>query len=146
MGNFTSKKDEERYSIDRDDRVKLATQQVPSFLGKNSEWKKWQKKTRAALGTTGYIRVLDDRAFARRHMKANETVFHALQVSVADGTASHLVDRYTTTLDGNQAWNDLTDWYDGDDTTTKTAEEIRTKLAVCRLTTETDASEYINFS
>ena len=40
--------------------VKLQTQQVPIFNGSPSAWKKWKKKTKATLGTTRFLSVMDD--------------------------------------------------------------------------------------
>ena len=43
---------------------KLQAQQVSSFEGVSLKWHAWKKKTRAAIGTAGMLRILDDSEYA----------------------------------------------------------------------------------
>ena len=125
--------------------VKLQAQQVSSFNGKAIKWRSWKKRTRAAIGTAGMLEILDSADYAEKHHIDNETVFHLLQVATADGNAAHLVDAFEDSKDGHAAYNELVSWYEGDDMTNETAEDVRAKLDGIQLNTRTSASEYINY-
>ena len=124
--------------------VKLQAQQVTAFKGNSIQWHPWKKKTRAAIGTAGMLRILDDPEYARRHPVDNETVFHLLSISTSDRSASHLVDKFEETRDGRAAYRALVSWYKGDKLTTETAEDVQDKLDKTVLFTDSMASEYIN--
>ena len=124
--------------------VKLQAQQVPPFNGHAIKWRVWKKKTRAAIGTAGLLNTLDDPEYAKQNPIDNETIFHILQVATSDGSASHLVDQFEDSKDGHAAYTALVTWYEGDELTTETAEDIRSKLDKLILSTRVTASEYIN--
>jgi len=124
--------------------VKLQAQQVPIFNGNPLMWHTWKKKTRAAVGTAGMLSILDDEEYAERNPVDNETIYHLLQVATSDGNAAHLVDKYEDEKDGRKAFTELQAWYEGDELTTETAEDVRSKLDKLALSTRTTASEYIN--
>ena len=124
--------------------VKLQAQQVSSFNGNAIKWRTWKKRTRAAIGTAGMLQILDSADYSTKNRIDNETVFHLLQVATADGNAAHLVDAHEEKKDGHAAYVELVGWYEGDDLTTETAEDIRLKLDKISLNTRTTASEYIN--
>ena len=125
--------------------VKLQAQQVPAFNGNAIKWQSWKRRARAAIGVAGMLDVLDDATYAKNHRIDNETIFHLFQVATSEGNASHLVDMHETTKDGYAAYQDLVEWYDGDELTTDTAEDIRAKLDRLTLTSKNSASEYINY-
>ena len=125
--------------------VKLQAQQVSAFNGSAIKWRTWKKRTRAAIGTAGLLEILDSADYASKNKVDNETVFHLLQVATADGNAAHLVDAHEDNKDGHAAYVDLVTWYEGDELTTETAEDIRSKLDKLVLNTRTSASEYINY-
>jgi len=124
--------------------VKLQAQQVTPFNGNPIDWRPWKKKTRAAIGTAGLLSTLDSRTYANNNPIDNETIFHIVQVSTSDGNASHLVDKFEDDKDGHLAYMALVTWYEGDELTSETAEDIRSKLDRITLSTRTTASEYIN--
>ena len=124
--------------------VKLQAQQVPPFNRQAIKWRVWKKKTRAAIGTAGLLNTLDVPEYTRQNPTDNETIFHLLQVSTSDGSASHLMDQFEDTKDGHAAYSALVTWYEGGKLTTETAEDIRSKLDKLILSTRTTASEYIN--
>ena len=124
--------------------VKLQAQNVSAFSGEAIKWRPWKKRTRVAIGTAGMLDILDDSGLAKKSPIDNETVFHLLQVATADGSAAHLVDAHEATKDGNAAYNELVTWYEGDELTTETAEDVRAKLDKLNLNTKTSAPEYIN--
>ena len=124
--------------------VKLQAQQVSTFNGNALKWHAWKKKSRAAIGTAGMLRVLDSESYAGRNKIDNETIFHLLQVATADGTAAHLVDKFEDDQDGRSAYQELVKWYEGDELTAETAEDVRDKLAKISLSSKTYASQYIN--
>ena len=90
------------------------------------------------------LEVLDNLAYSKKNTIDNETIFHLLQVATADGNAAHLVDSFEDSKDGHAAYRELVTWYEGDDLTTETAEDIRSKLDRISLNSRTTASEYIN--
>ena len=92
----------------------------------------------------GLLRILDDKTFAIRNRADNETIFHLLQVATFDGTAAHLVDKYEEQRDGRMSYQELVKWYEGDDLTTETAEDIRSKIDKLFLSSTSSASNYIN--
>ena len=89
------------------------------------EWKLWKKTTKAAFRTTRLNSVLEDADYALKHVTENELIYSHLQVAVAEGYASHLVDQHEETRDGHVAWVSLMEWYDGDTICHKTSEELR---------------------
>ena len=128
----------------RKSHVKLQAQQVAAFSGNAIKWRSWKKKTRAAIGTAGMLDILDSADYANKNKSDNETVFHLLQVATADGNAAHLVDEFESDKDGHAAYSQLVTWYEGDELTTETAEDVRSRLEKIKLDTKTTASEYIN--
>ncbi|MGH7955016.1 MAG: hypothetical protein ACREOZ_03560 [Gloeomargaritales cyanobacterium] len=126
--------------------IKMKAAEIQPFSGESSEWKRWKKKTVAAFGTVGLNRILEDKDYAEENTKSNNLVYLHLQVAVADGTASHLVDdcRLSRNKGWNAAWNKLLYWYEGDKLRRETGIEIRQKLTRLRLQPGTSASEYIN--
>jgi len=125
--------------------VKLQAQQVSAFNGNAIKWRTWKKRTKAAIGTAGMLETLESSVYSKEHPMENETIFHLLQVATADGNAAHLVDSYEDTKDGHGAFKELVTWYEGDELTTETAEDIRSKLDKLALNNRNTASEYINF-
>ena len=140
MGSFQSRDNE---ALKRSN-VKLQAQTVSSFDGSAMKWHPWKKKTRAAIGTAGLLKVLDDETYATRNPVDNETIFHLLQVATSDGNAAHLVDKHEEECDGRKAYLELVKWYEGDDLTSETAEDIRSKIDKLSLSPSTSASNYIN--
>ena len=124
--------------------VKLQAQQVPIFNGNPLMWHTWKKKTRAAVGTAGMLGILDDESYAVGNPVDNETIYHLLQVATSDGNAAHLVDKFEAEKDGRKAFAELQAWYEGDELTTETAEDVRSKLDKLTLSTRITGSEYIN--
>ena len=124
--------------------VKLQAQSVSVFDGNPLKWHIWKKKTRAAIGTAGLLRILDEENFATRNGADNETVFHLLQVATSDGTAAHLVDKFEEQRNGRMAYQELVKWYEGDDLTTETAEDMRSKIDKIFMSSTSTTSNYIN--
>ena len=143
MGSIISN-DANRNELLKRSNVKLQAQQVSVFNGNALKWHAWKKKTRAAIGTAGMLKILDEQIYANRNIVDNETVFHLLQVATADGNAAHLVDKHEDERDGNAAYQELVKWYEGDELTTETAEDVREKLSKISLSSKTFASQYIN--
>ena len=141
MGNFTSG---DRNELLKRSNVKLQAQHVSPFDGNSLKWHSWNKKMKAAVGTAGMLKVLESRSYASGHTIDNETVFHLLQVATADGNAAHLVDMYEEEKDGYSAYQELVKWYEGDELTSETAEDVRAKIDKLSLNTKNTASQYIN--
>ena len=136
MGNIISRSDEDQpRSVARD--VKLEVQKIKAFSGNYMDWKLWKKQTKAAFGTTRLTGILDDADYAAKHQAKNKIVLLLLQVAIAEGHASHLVDQFEGTLDGYLAWQALTEWYDGDTVRHKLAEELRWAWENLRLQVQT---------
>ena len=128
----------------RKSNVKLQAQSVPAFNGDPHKWQTWKKKSRAAIGTAGLLRVLDDTEYAESHQLENETIFHLLQVATTEGNASFLVDQFEDERDGRLAYDALKKWFEGMKLQNETAEDIRSKLDKNLLTTKVTATRYIN--
>ena len=124
--------------------VKLQAQSVPTFNGDPHKWQTWKKKSRAAIGTAGLLRVLDDSDYTGSHQLENETIFHLLQVATTDGNASFLVDQFEEDRNGKLASDALEKWFEGMKLQNETAEDIRSKLDKNLLTTKVTATKYIN--
>ena len=103
-----------------------------------------EKKTRAAIGTAGMLRILDDSDYADNNLMDNEKIFHLLQVETSDGNAAHLVDKHDTVRNSHFTFQELIKWYEGDELRTETAEDVRDKLDKLKISTNSNASEYIN--
>eukprot|EP00560_Eucampia_antarctica_P002036 CAMPEP_0197835282 /NCGR_PEP_ID=MMETSP1437-20131217/25350_1 /TAXON_ID=49252 ORGANISM="Eucampia antarctica, Strain CCMP1452" /NCGR_SAMPLE_ID=MMETSP1437 /ASSEMBLY_ACC=CAM_ASM_001096 /LENGTH=61 /DNA_ID=CAMNT_0043440607 /DNA_START=165 /DNA_END=350 /DNA_ORIENTATION=- len=58
----------------------------------------------ATIGSVGMLRVIDDLEYAKVHKIDNETLFHLLQVSTADGKSVYLVDDHELNRDGHMAY------------------------------------------
>ena len=67
--------------------------------------------------------------------------FHLLQVATADGNAAHLLDKHEIERDGKAAYDELVKWYEGDELTTETAEDVKSNLEKNILSTKISASE-----
>ena len=65
-------------------------------------------------------------------------------MATADGHAAHLVDKHEDKKDGYESYRELVRWFEGDELTTETAEDLRAKMKGLNLSTKTTASEYIN--
>ena len=139
MGIYQSKDNEAL----KKSNVKLQAQLITGFDSNAVKWHTWKKKTRAAIGTAGLLKILDDEDYANRNSVDNETIFHLLQVATSDGNAAHLVDKYEETLDARMAYQELLRWYEGDELTTETAEDIRSKIDKTLLTSSTSASVHL---
>ena len=88
--------------------------------------------------------VLDNKEYAEKNTVDNETIYHLLAVATSDGTAAHLVDKYEDDKDGRAAYQEMVAWYEGDELTIETAEDVRAKLDRIYLSTRNTASSYIN--
>ena len=108
MGSIFSSED--RNDLLKRSNVKLQAQQINAFTGNALKWHSWKKKSRAAIGTAGMLRVLDSIIYASKNKVDNETIFHLLQVATADRTAAHLVDQYEDDRDGRSAYQELVKW------------------------------------
>ena len=84
-------------------RAKLQAQHIPPFDGNAIKWHKWKTKAKAAMGSAGLLKLIDDETYAISHNEDNETIFHLLQVCTADGNVAHLVDKHEDDRDGRAA-------------------------------------------
>ena len=80
--------------------VKFKAQKIKPFSGSHMEWKLWKKTTKAAFWTTRLNSVLKDADYALEHVTKNELIYSHLQVTVAEGYASHLVNQHEETRNG----------------------------------------------
>ena len=96
MGSRISTTNNEDESFKKSN-VKLQAQHVSGFSGNTLKWHAWKKKTRAAIGTAGMLRILDDENYALRNKVEHKIVFHLLQVATADSTAAQVVDNMKIT-------------------------------------------------
>ena len=96
------------------------------------------------MGTAGLLQILDSKEYSQKHAVDNQTVFHMLQAATVEGYAAHLVDKHEKVRDGYASFNELIKWYEGDELTTDTAEDVRSKLDKTYLSTRNSASQYVN--
>ena len=78
------------------------------------KWHSWNKKMRAAVGTAGMLKVLENNEYATKNVIDNKTIFHLLQVATADGNAAHLVDMHENNKSGHLVYQELVKWFEGD--------------------------------
>ena len=77
---------------------------------------------------TGYERVLTSRKYALKTKLKNKIVYAILSNATIDGHAHYGIKKHEATQDGNTAWKDLMEWYDGEDVASETAETLRQRL------------------
>ena len=140
MGSFNSTQNE----FSKRSNVKLQAQQMVAYDGSSIKWHSWNKKMKAAIGAAGMLRIIEDKKYAESNPVDSETIFHLLQVATADGQAAHLVDMHENNKDGYAAYQELMRWFEGDELTTETAEDVRSKMDKLNLSTRNTAGQYIN--
>ena len=74
----------------------------------------------------------------------NQLVYSQLEVATIGWTAYHIIKKYEDDKDGYGAWNDLCEWYDGGAVRNKTSDSLRSKLESYRITSASNAAQYIN--
>ena len=72
MGGFNST---DRNELLKRSNVKLQAQHVTAFDGNSLKWHTWNKKLKAAVGTAGMLKVIEDGDYSSSHIIDNETVF-----------------------------------------------------------------------
>ena len=130
--------------MEKEDKLRLDSHKIKNFSGKAEDWQRWKSGTNVTFSSTGYGEVLERKKCAQRHISKNKVVFAQLSGAVNDGTARHLVEAYSETKDGHEAWKALLAWYDGSNVQAALAASIRKQLYATELNTGTSASEYIN--
>ena len=138
MGAFTSREGRSLGS------VKLEAQKIKEFSGSYEDWQKWKSRTECAFSGSGYEKILESHSYSNARPRMNTVVYSQLAAATVDGVAYHLVRKYELTKDGNAAWANLCEWYDGDVIQSETAENLRVKLENLRLHSGVSGSEYIN--
>jgi hypothetical protein len=124
--------------------LKLEAQKIKDFTGGHKDWPKWKSQTECAFSGIGYKRVQRDLEYAKANKSLNKVVYSQLAAATVEEVAYHLVLKVEDTKDGNAAWRNLVEWYNGDMILNETAENLRKKLDNLRLNTGVSASEYIN--
>lgn len=124
--------------------LKLEAAKITEFLGRIEEFQAWKIRTECAFDGSGFERILSDKNFAATNPRMNRIVFSQLSVATANGDAFHLVLKHNGTKDGNGAWQELLEWYDGDAVKSETADTLRSKLHNLKLRDPIGASQYIN--
>lgn len=94
--------------------LKLEAAKITEFLGRIEDFQAWKIRTECAFDGSGVEKVLTDRTFAQDNPRMNRIVFSQLSVATANGDAYHLVLKHNEMKDGNGAWKELLEWYDGD--------------------------------
>lgn len=124
--------------------LKLEAAKITEFLGRIDEFQAWKIRTECAFDGSGFEKILTDRLFALTNPRMNRIVFSQLSVATANGDAFHLVLKHNEAKDGNAAWHDLLEWYDGDAVKSETADTLRSKLHNLKLREPISGSHYIN--
>ena len=145
MGNSWTKNEKEIQSgINGPAALKLASQKIVEFSGKIDEWQRWKNRTKCAFIGSGYESILLNPFEAAGQPSANAIVYSQLAVATSGGTAYHLVKAFEWEQDGNAAWRNLLEWYDGDALKNETADTLRRKLESYRLSSSDGVLRYIN--
>ena len=103
-----------------------------------------KKKSRAAIGTAGILRIRNDPEYTKRHELENKTIFHLLQVATIKGNASILVDQFEEEIEGRMAYDAMEKWFKGMKLQNETAKDIRSKLDKNILTAKVTVTKYTN--
>jgi hypothetical protein len=124
--------------------LKLEAAKITEFHGRIDDFQAWRIRTECALDGSGFEKILTNSNFAHANPRMNRIVFSQLSVATANGDAYHLVLKHNETKDGNGAWNELLEWYDGDAVRSETADTLRAKLHNLKLRDPIRGSQYIN--
>lgn len=124
--------------------LKLEAAKITEFLGRVEDFQAWKIRTECAFDGSGFERILTDMVFAKENPRMNRIVFSQLSVATASGEAFHLVLKHNEEKDGNGAWKELLEWYDGDAVKSETADTLRSKLHNLKLRDPIGGSQYIN--
>ena len=132
------------YVVPTTTNLKLEAQKITDFDGSFGNWENWKLSTQCALEGSGYIQVLVNQNFAVTHPHLNRIVYSQLARATINGNAFHLVKAFESTKDAFKTWENLCEWYDGEDARHDTAVSLRNKLDNLKLSSSTTASIYIN--
>jgi hypothetical protein len=124
--------------------LKLEAQKIKDFSGAHEDWQKWKSRTECAFQGSGYELILGSSSYTDNHPRMNAIVYSQLSAATVDGVAYHLIQRYEHTKNGNAAWANLCQWYDGSDILNETAENLRVKLDNLKLHLGITGGDYVN--
>eukprot|EP00957_Ditylum_brightwellii_P060202 4572993-Ditylum_brightwellii.AAC.1 len=82
-------------------------------------------RTQYAFDGSGYDGILNDSNYAFSNLDMSCIVYSQLSVATLGGTVYHLVKQFEKEKEGNNAWNKLLEWYDGNVMKSETAEALR---------------------
>ena len=71
----------------------------------------------------------------------NCVVYSQLEVAIIGGTAYHLIKQHNDNNNEYEAWNDLCDWYDGDEVNNEISYFLRPKLESYGITLVSNAAQ-----
>jgi hypothetical protein len=120
-----------------DTNLKLKVQKINDFGGAHDDWAKWKSRTECAFSVSGYKQVLEDSGYATLNIRLNKVVYSQLALATVDRVTYHLVQNFETTKDGQAAWKNMCEWYDGEAVKSETAVGLRKKIKGLQLTQST---------
>ena len=144
LGDEDMEEEEDEHVSTAGRSLKLSAPEVGNFSGDPVDWPKWKASTIVTFVATGYEKVLTSRKYALKNKSKNKIVYAILSNATIDGHSHHRIKNHEGTQDGNTAWKDLLEWYDGEDVISETAETLRQKLQNTCMVSGVTPSTYIN--
>ena len=93
----------------------------------------WNHETSVAIIATCMVKVINDRDYANENKIDNKSILHLLQVYTNDVNGTHHLDIHEATREGIGAYNEMVSWYEWNDITTQTADDVGAKLDKSKL-------------
>ena len=137
---FPTNYDSDRYGSTA---LKLRSPEVKKFSGINNEWPEWKTSTSTTLLATGYGDIIDE-GYDGSEPEKNKVVYAMLANATVGGRAHWLVMEHMKDMDGNMAWTQLHQWYEGTSIQSEIATSLRNQIHGAALIPGVSATQYIN--
>ena len=124
---------------------KLSVNELSGFSGDALEFEEWELETKATVGQTVYMKLLENPPAANNiAMVARDVeLFNMFVASFLKGSALHVINEIDPPS-GYKAWEAIQKWYGNDATSRTIIDHYRNKLQNLQLDEDTTASEYVN--
>ena len=118
---------------------------IEHFNGKSTEWSRWKMNTITILYGLGYRKILTRRKHAKKQKVRNRMLFTLLHAALRGGHSDGITFNLSSTQDGNKAWKELVQYYEGDSSVSAgVATRLKDQLRNCVMVPGVSAEEYVN--
>ena len=127
--------------------LKLKAPDISDFDGDKLHWLAWKTNSLAAFTSTGFEVILKkgaDVSSTPALVNLNSIVYAKLVYATRNGSVLWIVEQHKSTLNGQLAWRNLVDWFEGDLVKNQLATTLRNKVHSCCLIPGISASDFIN--